>query len=111
MGILKFQLGLAPRVALLATLFFLEKIFLGGFVDFHRAQAAQGFGAVVRAAQHWGFRFAVAFAASILVFAFVRAPQLKSVDLHVRAAHVSVGWILVHILSLAMLVLLTVLLY
>jgi exosortase E/protease (VPEID-CTERM system) len=111
MGILKFQLGLAPRVALLATLFFLEKIFLGEFVDFHRAQAAQGLGAGVRAAQHWGFRFAVAFAASILVFAFVRAPQLKSVDLHARAARVSLGWILVHILSIAMLVPLTYLLY
>src|SRR5258708_5949930 len=102
MGILKFQLGLGPRVAVLAILFFLEKIFLSGFVDFHRAQAAQGFGAVVRAAQHWGFRFVVAFAAAVLVFAFVRAaPQSKSVDVQVRATRVSVGWILVHLSSIA----------
>ena len=110
--ILKSQLGLTPRVAILATLFFFEKVFLDEFVDFRRAQAAQGLGAVVHLAQHWGFRFAVAFAAAILIFAFVRAaPQLKSVDLYVRATRVSVGWILAHILCIAILVPLTYLLY
>ena len=112
MSILKFQLGLAPRVAILGALFFLEKVFLGEFVDFQRAQAAQGLGAVVRVAQHWGFRFGVAFAAAIVVFAVVRAaPQWKSLDLSVRALPVRVGWILSHTLSIAILVPLTYLLY
>ena len=111
-GILKFQLGLIPRVAILAALFVIEKILLGQLVDYQRAQAAQGLGAVLRAAQHWGFRFAVAFAAALLVFGLVRAPpQLKSVDLYARSARLSAGWILAHILSMAMLVPLTYLLY
>ena len=111
-GILKFQLGLIPRVAILATLFVIEKILLGQLVDYQRAQAAQGLGAVLRAAQHWGFRFAVAFAAAVLVFGLVRAPpQLKSVDLSARTTRLSAGWILAHILSVAMLVPLTYLLY
>ena len=109
---LNFQPGLIARVAILATLFFVEKILLGDLVDFHRVDAAQGFGAFVRAAQHWGFRFAVAFAGAVLVFGWVRAaPGLKSVDLQVRAQRVSVGWILVHLLSIAVLVPLTYLLY
>ncbi len=109
---LKFQLGLAPRVVILAALFFLEKVFLGDFVDFHRAQAAQGLGAVVRAAQHWGFRFAVAFAATVVVFGLVgAAPELKSVDSCVRTARVGLGWILTHVLSIAVLVPVTYLLY
>ena len=109
---LKFQLGLAPRVAILAALFFSEKVFLGEFVDFHRAQAAQGFGEFVRTAQHWGFRFAVAFAAATVVFAIVRAtPQLRSVDLYVRTSRMSMRYVLVHILSIAILVPLTYLLY
>ncbi len=109
---LKFQLGLAPRVAILAALFFSEKVFLGEFVDFHRAQAAQGLGEFVRTAQHWGFRFAVAFAAATVVFAIVRAtPQLRSVDLYVRTSRMSMRYVLVHILSIAILVPLTYLLY
>lgn len=111
-SILTLQLGLAPRVAILAALFFLEKVFLGNFVDFHRAQTAQGLGAVVRAAQHWGFRVAVAFAAAVLVFGFVRAaPGLKSVDSYVRSARVGLGWVLAHVLFIAILVPLTYLLY
>jgi exosortase E/protease (VPEID-CTERM system) len=111
-AILKFPLGLVPRVAILAVLLSVEKIFLGNFVDFHQAQAAQGLGAVVRAAQHWGFRFAVAFAAAVLVFGWVRAaPELKSVDSSVRTARLRWGWILVHVSSIAILVPLTYLLY
>ena len=110
--ILQFQLGLAPRVAILATLFFFEKVLLGELVDFRRAQAAQGLGAVLRVAQHWGFRFAVAFAAAILIFSYVRAtPRLKSVDSRVRATHVRLGWIFAHITSIAVLVPLTYALY
>jgi exosortase E/protease (VPEID-CTERM system) len=111
-AILKFPLGLVPRVAILAVLLSVEKIFLGNFVDFQRAQTAQGLGAVVRAAQHWGFRFAVAFAAAVLVFGWVRAaPALKSVDSSVRTARLGWGWILVHVSSIAILVPLTYLLY
>jgi exosortase E/protease (VPEID-CTERM system) len=112
MAILKIQLGLIPRVAILAVLLSLEKILLGNFVDFHQAQAAQGLGAAVRAAQHWGFRFAVAFAAAVLVFGWVRAaPELKSVDSYARTARLGWGWILAHVSSVAILVPLTYLLY
>jgi exosortase E/protease (VPEID-CTERM system) len=111
-AILKFQLGLIPRVAILAVLLSLEKTLLGNFVDFHQAQAAQGLGAVVHAAQHWGFRFAVAFAAAVLVFGWVRAaPELKAVDSSVRTTRLGWGWILAHVSSIAILAPLTYLLY
>jgi exosortase E/protease (VPEID-CTERM system) len=110
--ILKTQLGLIPRVAILGALILLEKVLLGDLVDFHRVQAAQGLGVLVRAAQHWGFRFAVAFAAAVLVFGWVQAsPPLKSVDLQARTARLSVDWIIVHLLSILVLVPLTYLLY
>jgi exosortase/archaeosortase family protein len=107
-----FRAGLSARLSILGILLFAEKLFLNGFVDFHLAQAAHGLGAVVRAAQHWGFRFLVAFLAAVLVFAFVQAaPQLKSIDFRVRSIRVSAIWIVAHVLCVAILIPLTYLLY
>jgi exosortase E/protease (VPEID-CTERM system) len=108
----KFRPGFNARLAILGILLLAEKFFLNKLVDFHRAQAAQGLGAIVRNAQHWGFRFAVAFAAAILVFGLVQAaPQLKLVDLDVRAKSVRTAWATTHILFVVLLVPLTYLLY
>jgi hypothetical protein len=71
----RFHLALPARLAILGALFFAEKVLLSAFVDFDRAQAAQGFGAIVRGAQHWGFRFLVALATATTVFAYVRGGQ------------------------------------
>ena len=71
------------------------KIFLNRFVDFGLAQEARGFGAVLRVAQHLGFRFLVAFAAALALFTYVRGWQaLRTTDAAVRTAPVRVGWLL-----------------
>lgn len=108
----RIALGLAARVAILAAAFFLEKTFLNEFVDFGRAQAAQGFGAFVRNAQHWGFRFLVAFAAALALFAYVRAAEkLQAADAAARAAPIRISWVLAHILLVLCLVPLSYMLY
>jgi exosortase E/protease (VPEID-CTERM system) len=100
----KFRPGLPVRLAILIAAFLLEKLFLNEFVDFEGAQAAQGFGAIVRVAQHWGFRFAVALGAAVALFAYVRAgPNLKAAAEAVRTAPLRVGWILAHLLCIALL--------
>ena len=69
------RFGIAARIGILASLFFADKILLNHFVDFDRAQLAVGLGAVVREAQHWGFRFLVAVAAGVVLFAYVRRSE------------------------------------
>jgi exosortase E/protease (VPEID-CTERM system) len=108
--------GLRPsvpiRLALICGLFFADKIVLSAFVDFDRAQAAQGLGAIVRIMQHWGFRFLVALAAAMAVFAYVRDGQrLRSVGDMARAYPVRSAWLMVHVLLLLPLVPLSYLLY
>jgi len=91
--------GLPARLAILAAVFFTDKVVLNGFVDFDRAQAAQGLGALVRDGQHWGFRFLVATAAAIVLFAYVRDGQeLKAASASVRGSKLRIGWMLAHVL-------------
>ena len=108
----QFQLGLPARASLIAAVIFGEKLLLNAFVDADRAQAAQGFGAAFRIAQHWGFRFLVAFVAAIALFAYFRGgQQLKVSDAAMRSASMRVRWMLVHVLFLACLVPLSYLSY
>ena len=97
--------GLPARLAVIAVALVAEKLFLNRFVDFERADAAQGFGAIVRVSQHFGFRFLVALAAAIALFAYVRESQkLMLAKRAIKAASIRIGWILAHvvlILSLA----------
>lgn len=96
----------------MGAVFFLEKIFLNVFVDFDRAQAAHGFGAILRNAQHWGFRCVVAFTAAIVLFAYVRGDGiLTETDARVRLAPIRVGWILSHLVLVIALAPLSYLLY
>lgn len=89
-----------------------EKIFLNGFVDFDRAQAAQGLGAAVRVAQHWGFRLVVAFAAAVALFVYVRGGQsIRTIDALGRAAPFRVSLMLGHLLLIAALAPLSYVLY
>jgi exosortase E/protease (VPEID-CTERM system) len=108
----RFRPGLLVRVELLAAMFFAEKIFLNVFVDFEGAQRAQGLGEILRVAQHWGFRFLVAFAAAVALFTYVRGgPGLRATDASVRASPVQAGLMLTHVLLVAVLAPLTYLLY
>ena len=79
------------------AVFFLEKTLLNNFVDFDRAQAAQGLGGFVRAAQHWGFRFLVASMAALALFVYVRGGErLVSADAGFRSSRLRSGWMLAH---------------
>jgi exosortase E/protease (VPEID-CTERM system) len=106
------RIGLPARVAILAAAFLGEKILLNRFVDFDSAQTAGGLGAVLRVAQHWGFRFFVALTAAVVVFAYVRGGAgLRAAQVAVRAAPVRFGWVVVHFLLIAVLALLSFALY
>lgn len=67
---------LRPTLAVRAGLFALalvgEKSALNLLVDFHRADAARGFGAALRLVQHFGLRFAAAFAVALALLIYVR---------------------------------------
>ena len=109
----RFQLGLASRLATLSAIFLAEKVFLNGFVDDEAAQSAQeGLGAALRIAQHLGFRFLVAFAAALALFAYIRrGPSLAAAAAAVRTEPVRPVWVLGHLLLVASLAPLTYLLY
>jgi exosortase E/protease (VPEID-CTERM system) len=108
----RIRLGLAARVAILGAVFFLEKILLNEFVDFGRAQAAQGLGEAVRNAQHWGFRFLVALTAAVALFAYVRGGErLKVADAAIGSSSVRIRWTLVHVVLVACLIPLSYWLY
>lgn len=104
--------SLFVRLSMFALLLLADKILLNGFVDFGRAQEAQGVGAFVRVAQHWGFRFLVAYGASLALFAYVRAGgALQAAVAALHAAPIRLRWLLAHALLLAPLVLLSYALY
>ena len=90
---------LAARAALLALILFCEKFVLNFFVDFGAAQRAGGFGAVVRVAQHAGFRFAAAFGLSLALFAYARAdPRWRGINQAARGAGFSLPALGLHVL-------------
>ncbi|HXC07638.1 MAG TPA: hypothetical protein VNV61_01815, partial [Steroidobacteraceae bacterium] len=109
----RFQLGLASRLAILGAVFVAEKVFLNGFVDAEGAQRAQeGMGAALRIAQHLGFRFLVAFAAALALFAYIRrGASLAAAAAAFVKEPVRPGWVLGHVLLVASLAALTYLLY
>lgn len=83
------------RAAILCVLFFIEKFFLIQFVDLERADAALGVGEYLRVAQHFGFRFVVAFVAALSVFAFARGTRERS--LTPQTAYLRPAWIAAHL--------------
>jgi exosortase E/protease (VPEID-CTERM system) len=93
---------LLARGALLALTLLLEKYFLNLFIDMPRADAAQGFGEIVRDAQHIGFSFAITFAVSLAVFVVVdRDVRLAAVSAEARRVAVRPAWLGLHLLLLA----------
>jgi exosortase E/protease (VPEID-CTERM system) len=107
-----FRPGLVARLAFLAVLFVAEKILLNSFVDFDLAQAATGFGALVRVAQHWGFRYLVAFAAAVALLAYVnRGEPIRAAAASIRAAPIRGAWFFAHLVLIAALMPLSYLLY
>jgi exosortase E/protease (VPEID-CTERM system) len=93
------RLGLPARLGLLGLLLLAEKFVLGSLVDDTRARAANGAGAFVHTAQHWGFRFLVTFLAAVSVLAYVRAQRPSRSNNSASALpEVRFRWILAHVL-------------
>ena len=89
--------SLSTRLAVAAGVLFLEKFFLNFLVDFDGAQAAQGMGAAVRVAQHWGFRFLVTLAFSLALFTYVRERKpLSELDSSAINEPLRAKWLLLH---------------
>jgi exosortase E/protease (VPEID-CTERM system) len=105
--------GLGGRLAGAAGFLLLEKVFLNFFVDFESARTAEGLGAAVRVAQHWGFRFLTSFAVSTAVFAYLRGGrELRELDMAARALPpLRPRWLLAHLVLFAALVPLSASLY
>jgi exosortase E/protease (VPEID-CTERM system) len=96
------NLGFPARAAILGALFFIEKILLTQFVDVERADAAIGVGADLRIAQHFGFRFIVALAAAMTVFAFASEERWKSLmRLSPTRAYLRPVWVVGHLAFVA----------
>jgi exosortase E/protease (VPEID-CTERM system) len=93
---------LPARAVILGGLFFIEKIFLTRFVDIARADTALGIGGDLRVAQHFGFRFIVAFVATMTVFAFTRGATWKSLTrLAPPGGYLRPAWIAAHLALIA----------
>jgi exosortase E/protease (VPEID-CTERM system) len=108
----RYRPGLPARLAVIAAVIVAEKIFLNGFVDFERADAAEGFGAIVRVSQHWGFRFLVAFAAAIALFAYASEGQrIISAKAAIKSTSIRARWIVAYVLLVGFLAPVTYLLF
>ncbi len=100
------------RAAVLGVLFFIEKVFLSQFVDAGRAEAALGLGAAVRVAQLFGFRFIVALAAGLTVFAIARRKSGPSpTSSPAQPARLHLAWMAAHLTLIACLAWLSSLLF
>jgi exosortase E/protease (VPEID-CTERM system) len=92
------KLALPVRAAILGAILFSEKIFLTRFVDVERADAALGIGGDLRIAQHFGFRFLVAFVAAMAVFAFASGEHWKTLmRLAPPKAYLRPVWVIAHL--------------
>jgi exosortase E/protease (VPEID-CTERM system) len=106
------KLGLTARAAILCGLFSIEKFFLTQFVDLERADAALGIGEYFRVAQHFGFRFIVAFVAAMTVFAFTRGNPWRSLTRSApQMAYLRPAWMVAHLALIACLAWLSSLLF
>lgn len=98
----RFRPTLLARAALLACALLLEKYVLNLFIDLPRADAAQGFGGIVREVQHAGFSFAVTLALALAVFTWAGRDGLLS-ELSAEGRHVPLraGRLGLHLILLA----------
>jgi exosortase E/protease (VPEID-CTERM system) len=92
------HLSFVTRAALVGAILSIEKFLLNFFVDFDAAQAATGLGAWLRAAQHWGFRFAVTLGISLALFGWMRGDAgLRQLNAAARALPVRAWLLVVHL--------------
>jgi exosortase E/protease (VPEID-CTERM system) len=106
------RMSLNARVATAAAALLAEKFFLNFFVDFDSAQAANGLGAAVRIAQHWGFRFLVTLAISLALFIYVQGRERwTEIESIASREPLRPKWLLLHVALLPVLAVLAFFLY
>jgi CAAX prenyl protease-like protein len=92
------RMSLAARAALFALVLFCEKFLLNFLVDFDAAQTATGLGALLRVTQHWAFRFMVALAVSLALFAYARADsRWPLINSAARGTPIRPSWLALHV--------------
>ena len=91
------RMGLGARVALLILILFGEKFALNFCINTQRADTAAGAAAVVRLAQHIGFRFAIPFSLALAIFVMAdRERALQRVNAEARSSGIGGGWLTLH---------------
>src|SRR6185437_15767411 len=92
------SMSLAARAVLFVMILVCEKLPLDFLVNVDAAESATGFGAIVLTAQHIIFRFVVALALSLAIFAYARREQRAWGQLNdaARNARLRPSWFLVH---------------
>jgi exosortase E/protease (VPEID-CTERM system) len=91
------RLTLAARAGLFALAIVGEKSALNLLIDFHRADAARGLGAALRLVQHFGLRFAAAFAVALALLIYVRpGATLSQANAAGREAPFRPLWLALH---------------
>ena len=106
------RIKLAWGLITLGLLFLSEKTCLNFFVDFNLAQEAHGVGAFLRIAQHWGFRFIVAFVAAATLLVIVRRKAGRPLaHAELSLAEIRPLWLIPHFTLVALLAPIGFLLY
>lgn len=92
------SMSLSVRAVLFVLILACEKLPLDFLVNVDAAESATGLGAFVLTAQHLVFRFAVALALSLLIFAYAQRERRGWAKLNdaARNTKLRLGWILVH---------------
>lgn len=92
------RLSLVARLSGLLIALVAEKSALNLLVSFRLADAAGGFGTVLRWAQHFGLRFAVSFAVALAFLIVVRSsPSLQQVNDDARHVPLRPAWLALHL--------------
>ena len=105
-------LGLGARLAIIALCLTAETLLLSFLIQQTPVMEAVGFAALVHAAQHWLFRFLIAYAvACLMLFSLGRRGSIASIGQQYANAPLRPMWLSVHALCLIPFALLSTLLY
>jgi exosortase E/protease (VPEID-CTERM system) len=91
------RFGLMPRSGVIAAVLTAETLIVSYFVQATPVDSIAGAARILREVQHWGFRFFIAYAMSLVMLAYLRGPRLLSAisDL-VLTVTVRTQWLLAH---------------
>ena len=96
------RMSLATRLAVVALVFFVEKVILNFFVNYDGPESTTRLGTIVNGAQLLGLRFAVSFVASVALFSYVSGSErLAQINAATRGVTVRLPWLTMHVVLVA----------